>query len=108
MNHVLAVGTVTDAAKAIVERADGRIWYVSDMPSVALVQLPYPRFEHEHNESYVIRIKLDGGSLLWSGDYDGPELTSVDKTMLKAEYGEPVEPTTSELETLPDIDDMPF
>jgi hypothetical protein len=37
MEHLLAVGTVTDAAKALIEQQGWRVWHVSDTPSVTLV-----------------------------------------------------------------------
>lgn len=91
MEHLLAVGTVTDAARALIERANGRIWHVSDTPSVTLVQLPDPQFCGVTLDGRIarslLRVRLSGGSLIWQGesDYHEPEMTSVDKTMLKAE-----------------------
>ena len=91
MEHLLAVGTVTDAAQALIEQQGGRVWHVSELPSVTLVQLPEPQFcgveRNGHVSRSLLRVRLAGGSLIWQSesDYHGPEITSVDKTMLKAE-----------------------
>lgn len=93
MNHVLAVGQVTEAAKVMIEREGGRVWHVSDAPFVTLVALPDPQFcGVEYDRHSLLRVQLQGSSLIWQGDMEqlrGPDYCSVDTTLLRAEYGEP-------------------
>lgn len=90
MEHSLAVGTITNAARALIEQANGRVYPVVFGPSCWLVQLPDPQFcgvEQDGRISHsLLRIRFRGCSLIWQGESEhGPELTSIEKTTLKAE-----------------------
>lgn len=95
--YLFAVGRVTDVAREKIEAAAGSVTYISSVPSVMLIRLENVVMEYQ--EFYTIRLISNGVRLLWRGDHPGPELTSVDKTSLAAEYGEPHE----EAETTEDV-----
>lgn len=100
MNHLLAVGKVTDKAVEKIQDAGGQVIYVSDVPGVMLVSLPNVSMEYMESETEM-RLKLNGSvPLIWRGHYPGPWMTSVDQTELCSEYepvGEPVDDSDDEL-----------
>jgi hypothetical protein len=95
MEHVLAVGKVTDAAKELIEQEGGWVRTVSDVPHVTLVRLPDPTFcGVEYDRHSLLRVQFHAHSLIWQGNREhqrGPDYCSVETTMLRAEYGEPAE-----------------
>ncbi len=90
MEHLLAVGKITAAARADIERGGGRITHVSSTPPVLLVTLPGLGMEYMDNDTEM-RLKIQGRiPLIWRGHYPGPWFTSIDQTELRSEH-EPIE-----------------
>ena len=108
MNYLFAVGHVTETATHEIERVGGRVMHVSSVPSVQLVSIPSPTFEYT-DYAWQLRIKKKHISLVWSGNAQGPALTTIDRTILRSECNEPHEssPLPAESE-MGDINDCLF
>jgi hypothetical protein len=53
MDHLIAVGNVTERAEQLLRELGGSVHYVSSVPSVLLVSLPDPVFESMDSGSEV-------------------------------------------------------
>ena len=108
MDHLIAVGNVTERAEQLLRELGGLVHYVSSVPPVLLVCLPDPVFEYMASGSEV-RIKIQASTpLIWRGHHPGPEWTSVEETSLESEYGEPGEEAAEVAVEDLSLDDHPF